>query len=536
MECECLRFSEIPQTTKLFTSFTENFARVKPFYAHPPDEAGIRASSREIQLDATVRATVVSILREQNQEFSSGAATLRNIERLASGACAIVTGQQVGLFTGPAYSIYKALDAIAWAKRLTRAGVDAVPVFWLATEDHDLAEANHTFFAERYGLAQLSVPLDRGSAGGSVGKISLGPEVAAVVAQAASLLHGLAASEIRAALAESYRPQETFGSAFAKLLARLLHERGLILLDPLDRRFHELARPIYRTAAIDARKIAGDLLTRGKELGRRGFHAQVKVTPQSTLLFLDVEGKREPVRGKSGDFFAGSLRLSGVEFLRIIESEPQRLSAGVLLRPVLQDSILPTAAYIGGPAEVAYMAQAQIVYRRLLGRMPAILPRASFTLVEPSVARALNKYGLEIRDVFRGRQQLRRKMEARYLPGALTARFLRDEKALHKILSGYVKPLGALDKTLLGARGTAEKKILYQFEKLRRKAGRARNEREGVLDRHEAEILSALFPRHGLQERTLNFLPFLARYGMELFAGLERAAEASCDGHRIIAL
>lgn len=537
MECHCLRFSEIPQTTKLFASFTEDFSKAEAFYAHPPNEVGIRAAAREIRLDAAVRATVAGILREQNQQFPSNFETLRNIERLANGACAIVTGQQVGLFTGPAYSIYKALDAITWAGRLTRAGVDAVPVFWLATEDHDLAEANHTFFAERYGLAQLAVPLDGSVAGRSVGKISLGQEIAAVVEHAASLLSGPAAKEIRAALAGSYCSQETFGSAFAKLLARLLQGRGLILLDPLDQRLHQLARHIYRAAAHDTVEIAGDLLARGKELIRRGFHAQVKVTQQSTLLFLEVEGNREPVRRKNGDFFAGKLRLSEAEFLHIIENEPERLSASVLLRPVLQDSILPTAAYIGGPAEVAYMAQAQIVYRRILGRMPAVLPRASFTLIEPNVARATKKYGLEVRDVFGGRQQLRRKMEARYLPLALAARFSRDQKALQKILTGYAKPLGVLDKSLLGARDTVQKKMLYQFEKLRRKAGRAQNERTGVLGRHEAEILSALFPRHGLQERTLNFLPFLAQHGTELLDRLGRVAtEAPCQGHRIVTL
>ncbi|HEU5411077.1 MAG TPA: bacillithiol biosynthesis cysteine-adding enzyme BshC [Candidatus Acidoferrales bacterium] len=534
MECDCLRFSEIPQTTKLFASFTDDFSKVERFYAHKPDDAGVRSAAKEARLDTGIRRAVSEILREQNERLGSSLESMRNIERLRDGAAAIVTGQQVGLFGGPAYCFYKALDAIAWAKRLTRAGVDAVPIFWMATEDHDLAEANHVFFHERYGIAHLAAELDDSVAGQSVGKISFGNEIAAVVEHASTLLDGPSAKEVREAVAASYRAGENFGSAFDKLLARLLAGGGLILLDPLDRRLHELARPIYRNAIQQAGEIAGELLARGKELGKRGFHAQVKVTQQSTLIFLDVQGKREAVRRKNGDFLARDLRLSGAELLKKVENEPEALSAGVLLRPILQDFLLPTAAYIGGPAEVAYMAQAQVVYKRILGRMPAILPRASFTLVEPNVTRTMKKYELSIANIFAGRQQLRRKMEMHYLPRGLEARFARDEKALRKLLSGYAKPISTLDKSLGGARDTAEKKILYQFQKLRGKAGRAQNERTGVLDRHESEILSSLYPHRGLQERTLSLLPFLARYGTALLERLESATQSPCKGHRIV--
>lgn len=536
MECDCLRFSEIPQTTKLFAAFNEDFERVKQFYEHAPDESGILSAAKEVALDAAIRGAVAEILQTQNQKFGADTRVQRNIERLRNGAAAIVTGQQVSLFSGPAYSIYKALDAIRWAEKLTQAGVDAVPVFWLATEDHDLAEANQVFLGERYGIARLEVPLDEGAEGQSVGGIQLGQPVDAVVEHAAELLEGPGKLEILDALKSSYTARETFGSAFGKFLARVLKGRGVILLDPLDRKLHELARPIYRKAVEDAGPITEELLARGKQLEREGFHAQVKVTPQTTLLFLNVEGKREPIRRKNDVFMAGSLRLSARELLQKTDESPEALTASVLLRPVLQDFILPTAAYIGGPAEVAYMAQAQVVYRRLLGRMPAILPRSSFTLIEPDVARTLKKYGLGVRDIFDGRQQLRRKMEARYIPRGLAARFVRDEKALRKMLAGYGKPLTALDKTLAGARETVERKMLYQFEKLGGKVGRAENARTGVLDRHELELISALYPHHGLQERTLCLAPFLAKQGMGLLNWLESAASRPCDGHRLLML
>lgn len=536
MEYDCLRFSEIPHTTRLFSSFAESFSKVKEFYSHAPDEGGLRAAAAEIRLDGNTRKAMADILREQNRNLGSDGAVDKNIERLSNGAVAIVTGQQASLFGGPAYSIYKALGAIRWAEKLTRTGVEAVPIFWMATEDHDLAEANECFFGERYGVARMEMPLAEEVEGRSVGRIRLGDSAAAVVEHAIELMRGQGKKQIADELRESYTAQETFGSAFGKLFARLLRGRGLILLDPLDRRLHELARPIYRRAVEEAGPIAQELVTRGKQLEKSGFHAQVKITPQSTLLFLDVNGKREAVRQRNGGFLAGSTKFEKGELLQRIDEKPEAFSASVLLRPVLQDSILPTAAYIGGPAEVAYMAQAEIVYRRALGRMPAILPRTSFTLIAPEVRRTLKKYDLSFCEALQGRQTLRRKMEARYLPKGLAAKFNRDDKALRKILGSYGKPLDKLDKTLGGARNTAERKMLYQFGKLRAKAGRAENARTGVIDRHETEITNAVYPRHGLQERTLSLLPFLAQHGMNLLDQLEDSANQMCNGHRLIEL
>jgi uncharacterized protein YllA (UPF0747 family) len=192
----------------------------------------------------------------------------------------------------------------------------------------------------------------------------------------------------------------------------------------------------------------------------------------------------------------------------------------------VQDTLLPTAAYIGGPAEVAYMAQARVVYDQILGRMPAILPRASFTVVEAAIANLLVKYDLDIRDFFRGRQHLRKKMEAKTLPAALARRFEKDEKALRQLLEAYRGPLEKLDPTLVGGLQLSERKMLYQFERLKGKVARAKNVRTGVLDRHERLLLDSLYPNRGLQERSLSALPFLAEYGFEFLDELTRVSPA----------
>jgi uncharacterized protein YllA (UPF0747 family) len=219
-----------------------------------------------------------------------------------------------------------------------------------------------------------------------------------------------------------------------------------------------------------------------------------------------------------------------------LEHRPEEFSANALLRPVIQDTLLPTIAYIGGPAEIAYHAQTSLVYKRLLGRAPAILPRAGFTLVTAHVVNLLKKYSVDVRDVFAGRQKLRPKMEAEVLPRELTERFAEGEKKLQSLLEGLREPLAKLDQTLAGALDTAADKMLYQFNSVRAKAGRAEGFRTGVLDSHDREITSLLLPNNQLQERSLSLLPFLAASGVDLLNQLDRNIKIGTGEHCILYL
>jgi bacillithiol synthase len=531
MESHCISFREVPHTTKLFSSFLEDFSQVAKYYAHPPTAAGIDAAAGEVRLDPSVRKTVVEVLREQNVRFAAGneidAATARNLDRLAAGAVAIVTGQQVGLFSGPAYTFYKAISAVRVADETRRRGIDAVSIFWLATEDHDLAEVNHSSWVTRNGLARYDLPARDQDAGKRVGEVVLGEAAQSLVSVAAQALQGPGAEEVSRALHESYAPDETFGSAFGKLMARLLSGLGIIFIDPLDVRLHRLVAPVFLRALDDAGPLTDALLARSKELESAGLHAQVKVTRETTLLFHNIDGRREPLRSRNGKFFAGETELSREQIAAAIATTPDLITPNALLRPVVQDSLLPTAAYIGGPAEVAYLAQSQVVYAKTLGRMPAILPRASFTIVEQPIARFLAQYGLEIRDFLRGSQHVRAQMEQKALPDALVSRFGKSEEELTGLLKSYREPLGRLDSTLLDALDVAERKMLYQFSQLKAKVARAENFRSGVLDRHERILLDALYPNGDLQERTVSALPFIAAYGPAFLDDLARLASVA---------
>jgi bacillithiol biosynthesis cysteine-adding enzyme BshC len=534
MRSACIDFPEIPQTTPLFATFLEHFDQISRYFAHAPTSLGIAAAAREVHLNANSRATVVSVLREQNRRFASSGelddATRRNLDRLAAGAVAIVTGQQAGLFTGPSLTIYKALSAIRCADELTRLGLEAVPVFWIATQDHDLVEVSESFWNTRQGLADYKLAADSRYTGHSIGQVPLGEAISEILATAAQTLEGPAAAEITAALRDSYSPTDTFGSSFGKLLARLFAGRGLLLIDPQDAQLDALAAPVYRAALEASDILSNALVERSRDLEQAGYHAQVKVTAESTLLFYNVAGRREPLRRTDDGFHAGGATFSKADLLAAIEKTPEAFTGSALLRPVIQDTLLPTAAYLGGPAEIAYMAQAQVVYKAILGRMPAILPRASFTLVEAPIARFLERYDLDIRDVFGGRQQLRAKMERETLPDELARKFEADEAALRSMLASYRAPIEQLDKTLLGTLATGEEKILAVFAKLQEKIGRAENFRTGVLDRHEAILLDALYPHHELQERAISALPFLAAHGTQLLDEILRVMPAPGSG------
>ncbi len=550
MEHDCLTPDSLPHITRLYSDFlswrTKKTAppKLAGLYGQRPDLSGIKSAFRAIARGPAaypkkMRSAVVEILRAQNADFSGGQLPIevaRNLDRLAGRAVTIVTGQQVGLFGGPAYTFYKALSALRIVEQLRKSGIEAVPIFWMASEDHDLAEISHVFWPTANGEERLEWTGDKSIEGRCVGSITLGDAIAPLVKRASESLTGSESGEIENILASAYQPGATFGSAFARMMSAVFAKRGLILLDPMDARLHKLSAPLMVRAAKEQSELSAALLEQNKRLEKLGYHAQVKVTDRSTLLFATVDGKRVALTRRNNGFVAGTQEFSATELVSTIAASPGSFSPNALLRPILQDTLLPTAAYIGGPAEIAYFAQNRVLYDRLLGRMPAILPRASFTIVESVVQRLLKRYDLSMQDIFAGRQFLLAKMERQNLPRGVAARFTAEEKKLTKMLESLRKPIGKLDSTLVGALDTAQRKMLYQFGKLRAKSGRAEGFRTGILTKHEQSIRDALDPQNALQERSLNLLPFLARNGLDLLDSLEKKSGLDAGAHCIIRL
>lgn len=533
MDCRVLTFRQLPHQPKLFLEYFDHFEKVKSFYVHPPAMPAVTRTARKLDYPGDRRAEVSSILRNQNSALGAGEETFANLDRLEKGAVAVVSGQQVGLFSGPAYAIYKALTAVQIAEELTRGGIPAVPVFWMATEDHDLDEVRHTTWFDNGKLVRFELPA-AGHSGEPVGRIPLGAEIEPLVQEAAEMLANQGSDLLAQYLIESYRPEETYGSAFGKLFARLFAQQGLILMDPLDAGLHKVAAPLYQHALAGRDALNEKLLQRGKDLDRAGFDAQVKVTSRSTLLFRMDEGGRQVVTASAEKFQSGEKTWPREELVHLTHTEPEKFSPNAIFRPVVQDFLLPTAAYIAGPAEISYFAQSEVIYRQLLGRMPVMLPRSGFTVVDAKATKLLRRYDLTVEDVWSGSQGLRHKMERQSVPGSLSKNFDRDQKQMAKMLAQLGKQMEKLDPTLKGTVERARKRIEYHIEKLRRKAGRAQDQKGGLISTHEQHLESLLNPHKVLQERELCLLPFLARWGSGGLGELQKLSSGKKIGHHFI--
>ncbi len=528
----CLSFQQVPHSTRLFLDYLYHFDKVRRFFPRAPfSRDWLQDEVSRLHYDATRRERVAAVLERQNRAWGASQETRDNIARFRAGAATVVTGQQVALFGGPLFSIYKALTAIKLAVEFTRAGQECVPVFWLATEDHDLAEVNHvTLLAADGSLAPFATEA-HGPEDAPMSAVRFSPEIEARAEEAARLLGDTDAAGF---LRQSYRAGETLGSAFGKLFSRLFQHSGVILIDASDPELHAVAESVYRAAIVAAKDLDDALLGRSRELEAAGYHAQVKVTPSSTLLFAMKDGSRVPIHRANGQFRLAGEKFDQDELLRRIRQRPAEFSANVLLRPVVEDYLLPTVAYVGGPAEIAYFAQAAVVYEELLGRVTPILPRLSATLVEPRIQRLLERYGLSVAETFLDPEHLRVLIAERALPGDINASFDAAMQSLDASLAAIQSSLKHLDPTLVEAAERAGSKIRYQLDRLRERAARAQLRRSEETAAHAAALSNALFPQKEPQERVIGAMSFLGRYGTQLLLTLYDAAKTGCPDHQVV--
>jgi bacillithiol biosynthesis cysteine-adding enzyme BshC len=531
---DCLPFTQIPHTTRVFSDFLYHFDRVQQFYSRPPLTTTWAAEAvAGLAYEKARRERMASVLKRQNAAWGASSQTMANIERLRAGSAAVVTGQQVGLFGGPAFATYKALTATKVAAEFTRAGADSVPIFWLATEDHDFAEVSSVDFPvpdgqlQRIGISSAAPPET------PVGQIALGEQIVAAMQALRELLGDNA---ITAAIADCYKPGETLGSAFAKLLLHNFARFGLIVLDPSDPEVHQIASPILESAVTRAAELNVALQARDKELETAGYHQQVKVTKTSTLLFQIKDGIRTPIHLEHESFAVGQQSFSASELARRVAEAPQEFSPNVLLRPVMQDYLLPTVADIAGPSEIAYLAQVSAIYPTLLGRVSAVLPRFSATVLEPRASRLLERYRVQLTDLFTGPEQTRALLAARSLPDELEPLFAAAGAGIDNSMASITAALDKIDHTLVDAAGGASAKMRYQLEQLHRRAAQAHLRRTQEVATHADQLSTMLYPHKMLQERVIPGAYFLARHGPELLDQLYETMQLTCPDHQIVKL
>ena len=395
VKSECYPISILPRLSRLFLDFVERRDALAPFY--PASAYSTQWMTSPAVLPPAQRGTLCDLLEQQNRAFGAADPVYENIARLRNGAGAVVTGQQVTLFGGPLFTILKAATVIRKAKDASISGNPQVPIFWLATEDHDLAEADHVTFPNRHELKTLRLAIDHSN--GAVGGVTMGKSVEDLLAQASELL---GPGPVLDQLAACYRPGQTMGQAFGQWIARTFAAQGLVVVDASSREFHAWEAMFFARRSYALMNCAWHSPIATSSLLLRATTPKCWFHSFRACSFFLI---KNPVRGfLSGErpMEAGMPRGSPIplaELLAILDEEPERLSPNALLRPVFQDSILPTAAYVGGPSEVAYFAQSQVLYERILGRTTPVLPRLSATLIEPAIAGLLARHEVSLPDV-----------------------------------------------------------------------------------------------------------------------------------------
>jgi bacillithiol synthase len=540
MTDHAISFNSIPKTSRLYNDYLYHFDRVARFYeTEGRDLSSLATRSRKIAAQSFPRAAVADALLEQNRDAGAGPETLANIERLRQDdAVVVITGQQAGLFTGPLYTIYKALTAVKLAADLRTKGVNAVPMFWIASEDHDFEEVNHTRIVNRDGqLTTIRYTACSPKEGKPVGHIKLAEGVRENIDQ---MIDTLPDSEFTPELADylraSYAPGESFAGAFGKLMMRLFSKYGVVLIDPLDDRLKQAASGIYTQAMLRGVEFAARLVNESEALVNAGYHAQVFTSAEAVPLFMMDDGRRTAmVRREDGKYHlkGGDKSFAPEELHSTVERCPNCFSPNVTFRPIVQDFLLPTVAYIGGPAEIAYFAQLRPNYS-LLGRTdPVVLPRASFTLIERRQMKTLDKYDLQLKDLFDGQEEVLRKIAER--DGAAKV-FEETEAVFNAQLDRLRDSLAAVDPTLADALKGGRDKILYQINNLRTRFVHNRTKRDEIMTGQIEKLFAILFPNKNLQEREINAAYFLARYGPGLIDQLYGEVDLESHDHKLVYL
>ncbi len=543
MESDCLDYRLLPGQNPLFSRFLHQFASVQNWYGEGIDPDGLKLRAGKVLSSGRdyPREALGDLLRDYNDRLGAGPTTIKAIQDLGQpDSVAVVTGQQVGLFGGPALSVYKAITAVKLARLLRDSGFRAVPIFWLASDDSDFDEARSTaFVAEDASLLEVTYPRDPAMGHRPVGSVKLG-RVKQLLEQLESQL---GSGEFRSfaldLLREAYRPGRTFSEAFAAWLSVLFREHGLVLFDALMPGFKQHLRAAFKIAISRRDRIVGLLNERNQALQRAGFAPQVNVSDDETLLFRLDRGKRIKLEYKDGAFQAkerNGARLESDKMLYEVDARPEAFAPNVLLRPILQDHLFPTVAYVGGPAEIAYFAQLKAIAPEW-GLEPTVVPRSSATIVDSKAARLLGKYGLRETDIIGSDLQATLARLVSETPARdVLAEFDQLESAIRTHADTLEAVLPRFDPTVAAFLKGAERKMLYQAGRVRNRFIHNYARITTDIQRHCLFLHNSLYPKQHLQERLINFNHFLVYHGPSLVDRVLEALHPFCKGHHVLRL
>lgn len=545
-ESQWLSFRSLPHSensfSDLFADYTSDFSKLQHHY-----EADFRPAGNFPRLaerrrpEIRHREEIAEILMDQNSRYGASDLTFEHIRQLRDeNTFAIVTGQQVGLFTGPLYTIYKTITAIKLARTLTESHPQYrfIPVFWLEGEDHDFEEVNHVgLLNSDHVPVRVEYVLKGKSPQKNLSPVGEIPFDASLDAFFEEISRTLPSSEFKesliAMLRSAYQADSTFNRSFCCLMNRLFANDGVVFVSSNDHRIKRLLSPVFLKEIQEFPRVSQLIIAQSAELEER-YHAQVK--PKAMNLFLLSRGGRYFIEPREKDFSLKGTRqyLTRDDLLKIVNDTPEMLSPNVVLRPICQDTMLPTVAYVGGPSEVAYFAQLKSIYGYFGLTMPIIYPRASATIVEEKQRRVMEKYQIEITEFFSDGERINRKVVQMLSEIRIDEMFENGARRIREIIDEMRFGLNYIDSTLLDPLETTREKIDSHFSLLREKVVEAQKRKHEIALRQVTKAVNTLHPNHAFQERELNVITFMNKYGTDFVGRLMAEVEINRFQHQIL--
>ncbi len=543
-----INFTDFPLSeegfSRLYRDYINDFQKLQRYYEtdfHSLDN--IKKYAERMRHRYTHRQELVEVLLDQNRQYHATDATLENIRLLSDdNTFAVVTGQQVGILTGPLYTIYKAITTIQLAKVLNtiHPGYKFVPIFWLEGEDHDLTEAASAgFINAEYSITEIEYML----AGkptqkniGAVGEIIFDDNLIVFLNTLhKTLVHTEFKEQLFGMLRNTYHPNTTFNQAFVSLMNKLFYRDGLIFISPNNKRLKQLLSHIFQKELSEFPRVSQLIIEQSAELEEE-YHAQIKT--KALNLFYFYKGGRYFIEPRENDFSLKGTRhtISKEEMLQTATQNPELLSPNVALRPICQDTILPTIVYVAGPSEIAYFAQLKKVYQYFDLTMPLIYPRASVTLIEEKFERILEKYQLNISDVFRGVEHVRKKVIELVSEVNIDEMFNEAKQCINDQLNEMKFGINYIDSTLISSLENTRQNIEQNLFSLKEKITQGQQRKHEIALRQVEKVVNHIYPKKNFQERELNIIYFLNKHGLNLVQDLMSEVKIDEFKHQIIIL
>jgi bacillithiol biosynthesis cysteine-adding enzyme BshC len=530
----------MPWIRRLAGEYADRFPTVAEFFAgNPWTDAGWHETLRRVQAHTRDRATLVEMLLAQAERRGAPPASIQAIKTLSDPrSVAIVTGQQAGLFGGPLYTLLKAVTALQLAARVRKShGVPAVAIFWVDSEDHDWEEVRSCPVLDgNLDFRTIALGEPEGAGELPVAQILLGTDVERAVSDLEAALQPTEfTSEIGATLREIYKPGVRMADAFARWMDRLLASRGLIVFESADPAAKPLVSELFARELNEPGRTSALALEAGEAMRALGHEPQVVPQPDSVALFR-LNGGRRGIRVRDGRFVIDEDTVEATSLVAEARQHPDRFSPNVLLRPLVQDTLFPTVAYVSGPSELAYLGQLKTVYARFDVPMPLIYPRASVTLLDSASARFLARYALPLEQLRPQDESALNHLLESQLPASVEQALSTADETIRARMATLVDVVGQLDPTLAGAARTTLGRMEHDLRTLHNKIIHAAKKRDETLRRQFSRAQALAFPGGHPQERTLGLPFFLNRYGWALVDRLEAELPLDTGKHYVLTI